>query len=778
MNLLFFNEVIKSDVAAAIAWTLLHSTWQGMLAAIVAGLIVIFTKKQTASVRYRLYTCVFLLFLLTVSITFTVQYNNQLATNTSTASQVTAMVASVTEKPNDAIASLPGINGVNTLIKQTAILLHQYYPALFSIWLLVFASKLFFMLTGFRSMNRLRQEAAQPADLHWQNLVNRLSLSLGIQSHIQLLESARIKVPMMTGFFKPVILVPLGICCHLPPAEMEAILLHELAHIRRSDYLMNLLQRLMETVFFFNPCMLWVSSLMRDERENCCDDIAVEVIKNKEQYIHALVAFQEYNLAYHRIQALAFAGSRQRLLYRVKRLLINENKKLNHMEKMILVCSLVVLTAAFSISSGTVQAQDRNKPLRESQRRESAESRNSRTPDREIIDEENRFEHLSTINSDNNGRRTTTITATDQYGTRYVLRKTDGRINKLTINNKEIDENDFPEYRSIIEKIEAGNAKNNISGRNKYSNSNNNENIEREMELSKEAELMARQRHVLEADLARQHRALELRNRRNELENEDRDLIEERTALKLRKQRDIGMEDDARREQKEMQLHQKLAKERHMRGQHEMQLHQQLAQERLNNEQQLLQQHKKMIKDRIGQDEKISREHHERIMEEQHEAEYRNKANSDQLRKALTMEKIRNQNNNRNNSIHEELRGIDHERIARERQLQTERKMALRKSALEQHNNKNLNRLRSNLRNGNDNDEIHSILETLDEEGVIEDQENVSFTLNDEELIVNGRRQSNSLHEQLRERYIHSRGDTFIYEKNGNSTKTTINRNR
>jgi hypothetical protein len=534
---------------------------------------------------------------------------------------------------------------------------------------------------------------------------------------------------------------------------------------------------------------------MRDERENCCDDIAVEAIRSKEQYIHALVAFQEYNLAYHKTPALAFAGSRQRLLYRVKRLLINENKKLNHMEKMILVCSMVVLTAAFSISSGTLQAQ--NKPLRESQRRESVDERNNRKPDPEIIDEESRFEHLSTINSENNGRRTITITATDQYGKKYVLRKSDGRITRLIIDNREVDENDFPEYKEIIEKIELSNAKNRISKRNN-NNNNNDDDVERDMQLSREAELLAKQRRTLETDLARQHRDLELRNRRNDLENEDRDVLEERAALKRRKQQDIVIYDEEREQMKAVELHKKLSQERIKQEQREMQLHQKLAEERIRDEHDLLEKHKRIARERIHHDQKIAHEHQQRLMEEQREAQFRNRAQRDQLNKALILENQRQQNINRNRKvdIDNELNDEDHERIAEQRERLIERKMELREKAMERQKEQEIHKVKPRSKlysidgkayllnkpkyslNKQNNNEINGILEVLQEEGVIDDTESVSFSLNDDELIVNGRRQSESLHESLKDRYIHNRADSFIYEKNGNSTKTTINRNR
>jgi len=162
-----------------------------------------------------------------------------------------------------------------------------------------------------------------------------------------LLESSLVEVPMMAGVFKPVILVPLGLLTQLPPRQVEAILLHELAHIRRKDYFVNLLQSIAEIIFFFNPAMLWISALIREERENCCDDIAVGESCSKKEYIHALVSFQEYRQSTSYV--LAFAGDKNHLLERVKRIVHNDNKTLNMREKLFLLIS-VFITAGITMA--------------------------------------------------------------------------------------------------------------------------------------------------------------------------------------------------------------------------------------------------------------------------------------------------------------------------------------------------------------------------------------------------------------------------------------------
>jgi hypothetical protein len=175
-----------------------------------------------------------------------------------------------------------------------------------------------------------------------------LAQRIGITRVVRILESTVVKTPMMAGVLKPVILLPLGMLAQLPPQEMEAILLHELAHIRRKDYLTNLLQCLAEILFFFNPAVLWISSLIREERENCCDDIAVGQVRDKRDLVSALVSFQEYNYLH---GALTFAGTKNHLLRRVKRIVHRENKTLDIREKFFLLACLFVtagLTMAYT----------------------------------------------------------------------------------------------------------------------------------------------------------------------------------------------------------------------------------------------------------------------------------------------------------------------------------------------------------------------------------------------------------------------------------------------
>ncbi|WP_317169490.1 M56 family metallopeptidase [Mucilaginibacter humi] len=158
---------------------------------------------------------------------------------------------------------------------------------------------------------------------------------------MSLLESGLTKAPMVIGNLKPVILMPIGLLTALTTAEVEAILVHELAHIKRRDYLVNLLQSLMEIVFFFNPAVLWVSQLIKAERENCCDDLAPAQSSDKVSYVRALLSCEEYQQSVP-AYVMAFPGGNGSLFDRVKRIAGNRNHSLNLLEKTMLAICLVV----------------------------------------------------------------------------------------------------------------------------------------------------------------------------------------------------------------------------------------------------------------------------------------------------------------------------------------------------------------------------------------------------------------------------------------------------
>lgn len=321
---------INDEILQAICRTFLHSLWQGMIVAILAGLVLAFTRRSAARTRYNLLGAILLLSLLAAGFTFYLEsgitFTPRPASGDPYIIVATPSATSSTTHPGDILLQY----------------MNAHAGLIMLVWLIVFMFKCCRLMNGFLHIRRIRQEAL-PAAAGWNEQMLRLSRQLGISKTVQLLETARAQVPFTLGFLKPCIYVPLGLLAQLPADQVETILLHELAHIRRRDYLVNILQNFSDTVFFFNPAMLWISALLREEREACCDDIVVEHTPHQNSYLYALVAFQERATGVQ--PGMALLGKQDHLLNRVKRLLTRENKKLGIMEKSILMLGVMAITA-------------------------------------------------------------------------------------------------------------------------------------------------------------------------------------------------------------------------------------------------------------------------------------------------------------------------------------------------------------------------------------------------------------------------------------------------
>ena len=138
------------------------------------------------------------------------------------------------------------------------------------------------------SVHRLTHRESTPIPDDWLHLSERL----GLTRAVTFLTSTRLIGPAQAGFLKPVVLLPVSLLTQLPTAQLEAIIAHELAHIQRHDYLVNLLQTFVETLLFYHPAVWWVSGVIRAERELCCDQLAAEVTGNRHQYAEALLAVE------------------------------------------------------------------------------------------------------------------------------------------------------------------------------------------------------------------------------------------------------------------------------------------------------------------------------------------------------------------------------------------------------------------------------------------------------------------------------------------------------
>ncbi|RYZ00764.1 MAG: hypothetical protein EOO11_00335 [Chitinophagaceae bacterium] len=333
MSTPFFPEAFVH----ALLWTLVHSLWIGTLAALVAGAIVAATRRRSPALRYNGLLLAGTLFLAATAGSF-FYYISRDSNGAGLPLRLPSGTVAV------ATSEAPGFYGSWTSV--AAAFIDRHAVLLVGLWTLLLAARALRLAGSYYSLRVLRTRALRPAGSAWQERLRELCARIGVRHPVPLFESGLARVPMIVGCLKPVLLVPAGFLSGLPPESVEAVLLHELAHLRRRDHLVNAVQLATELLFFFNPAVLWISKLLRTEREHCCDDLAVRHSGNTRGYINALVAFQEHGGI--PAGALAFAGREMPLLDRIKRLIHQKNKPLNNMEKTVLLAGLLAIGMAAS----------------------------------------------------------------------------------------------------------------------------------------------------------------------------------------------------------------------------------------------------------------------------------------------------------------------------------------------------------------------------------------------------------------------------------------------
>jgi beta-lactamase regulating signal transducer with metallopeptidase domain len=175
-------------------------------------------------------------------------------------------------------------------------------------------------LTNFRRLYELRTEGLGKLDIRFRLFASEISHRLGIKQPVAVWLSSLVESPMTLGFLRPVILLPIAMINHLSIDQVESILLHELGHIRRNDYGVNLLLSVAGILFFFNPFAQLLLRSVKREREHCCDDLVIQFKYDPASYASALLSLEKTRWQHHGLAMAAAGRSRKLLLERIKRL--------------------------------------------------------------------------------------------------------------------------------------------------------------------------------------------------------------------------------------------------------------------------------------------------------------------------------------------------------------------------------------------------------------------------------------------------------------------------
>jgi beta-lactamase regulating signal transducer with metallopeptidase domain len=273
---------LSSAVMRPLSWVLLHFIWQGL--ALAAALYALLSICRRPTTRYALGVATLILMMAAPAITFllvTPANSGAVRSRIQPLAQVEMQEAATPMAAPG--APRPGQEPAST----------QAYAWLVEAW---FAGVIFFSLRaagGLFWLQRLRRRDAQPVGSSVESIGLALQRKLGLDRAIRYCQSNHLEAPAVIGWFRPVVMLPLATLTGLDSQQLEAVIAHELAHIRRFDCFVNLFQVAAEAVLFYHPAMWWVNRQIRVERENCCDDIAVSVSGGATEYARALMALEE-----------------------------------------------------------------------------------------------------------------------------------------------------------------------------------------------------------------------------------------------------------------------------------------------------------------------------------------------------------------------------------------------------------------------------------------------------------------------------------------------------
>lgn len=261
-----------TSLLTSLGWAVVHSLWQCTFLAGLAALILSSLPDRRARARHLVaYASLIAMLVLPI------------ATATTSADPMGEGIRlPVMRAVDDAI-------GLQTLLETRAVVV----PAAAALWI---AGLMLYLVRVGREWRRAQQ--LQRLDLDdpgepVQSVVAELRSRLSLRTNVTVHRSHRASVPMVLGWLRPVILLPTSTAASLAPRQLRAVLAHELAHVRRRDYLANLIQMVAETMLFYHPAAHWISRRIRTEREYCCDDVAVSIGSDPADYARALAALDD-----------------------------------------------------------------------------------------------------------------------------------------------------------------------------------------------------------------------------------------------------------------------------------------------------------------------------------------------------------------------------------------------------------------------------------------------------------------------------------------------------
>jgi bla regulator protein BlaR1 len=347
--------LFSSELIEALGWTLAHSVWQGALLTMMLFVVLVFIRNSSAQLKYFI-SFVSLLCLLGWSAATFVHSYNYAVRKVALKENIISNPGFVQSAIKQDFAGKTEVKTINKaefniqIIKIRGFLQRNFYIVC-TFWIIGILFLGLRLIGGFIYLQRIRSTDLVSIDKLWMDKLEELAGKLQIRRKVEAFFSPLVNIPLTIGSIKPVILFPVSAFTGFSAKEIEAIIAHELAHVLRHDYFFNIIQSIMEILFFYNPAVWVISTEIRRERENSCDNIAIGLTGDRLSYARTLAAVQVQQYESEQL-AMAFLSSSGNILQRIKRLQKTVNMKTNFTEGTIAVGIIAIGLTLASFTFG------------------------------------------------------------------------------------------------------------------------------------------------------------------------------------------------------------------------------------------------------------------------------------------------------------------------------------------------------------------------------------------------------------------------------------------
>jgi beta-lactamase regulating signal transducer with metallopeptidase domain len=313
-----FENLVPEPYLYALGWMIIHALWQIAGIGLMLWLGLSILKQKSATFKYNLSVVMLFMIPIAALVTFIWHLDTRLPVEQRALSE--AEWTYLNSHP-DLIHQLEFQNETKADWQIMSGRIEKYIPTLVNLWMI--GAFLFFFKTvsGLADLRSLHRKKHDPVPDELLRFVEQISLQLSLTKSVKIFSSRHSDMPMVYGIFKPVILIPAGLLFQMNPAQLEAIISHEMAHIQRNDYLVNLIQSILEMLFFFHPVFWWINHEIKKQREMACDEMAIALGAKPEDLAYGLANVINYAQKHAPEMAMAATKKPNPTLDRIKKIM-------------------------------------------------------------------------------------------------------------------------------------------------------------------------------------------------------------------------------------------------------------------------------------------------------------------------------------------------------------------------------------------------------------------------------------------------------------------------